>query len=209
MAEASGYDALFITEYGKVWSSREIAGLNEMTDRLRVYPGIELTLPDGQDVLVLGADNPVYESLTTPSEVFAQACADGYLTVLSHPFPWGESLPRYLALADAIETQTSLHPVREHSEAQRVCVEKYRLAEVYSSNALGLNYINRFWVDTLDPFDTVQEFRRLVLAGRTVNRRRETIDEEPLTTKASSFAELSDDDLNALDYQPAKEPTRL
>lgn len=209
MAEASGYDALFITEYGKVWSAREIAGLNEMTDRLRVYPGIELTLPDGQDVLVLGADNPVYESLSTPSEVFAQACADGYLTVLSHPFPWGETLPRYLALADAIETQTSMHPVREHAAAQRSCVDKYQLVELFSSNALGLNYMNRFWIETLDDFDTVQEFRRLVLAGRTVNHRRETVDDAPLTTKASSFAELSDADLSALDYQAVDEPTRL
>ncbi|MFA6241300.1 MAG: hypothetical protein WC655_10245 [Candidatus Hydrogenedentales bacterium] len=209
MAEASGYDALFITEYGKVWSSREIAGLNEMTEHLHVYPGIELTLPDGQNVLVLGADNPVYESLTTPSEIFAQACADGYLTVLSHPFPWGEALPRYLALADAIETQTSQHPGKEQAAAQRSCVEKFHLAEVFASNALGLNYVNRFWIETLDSFATVQEFRRLVLAGRTVNRRRESADDTPLTTKASSFAELSEDDLNALDIQPDKEATRL
>lgn len=38
MAEAAGYDAIFMTNRGKVWSSRELAALNEMCERVRT-PG--------------------------------------------------------------------------------------------------------------------------------------------------------------------------
>ncbi|HRI86846.1 MAG TPA: PHP domain-containing protein [Candidatus Hydrogenedentes bacterium] len=202
MAEAAGYDAVFLTDPGKVWSSRELAGLNEMCERLRILPGIEIALADGNTLLVLGADNPVYESLTTPSGVFAQACADGYLTVLAHPREPGLPLPPYSALADAVESITCHHPDAADSAAARAFAVERKLAELYASDARGLNYLNRYWIETLEPFDTVQDFRNLIIARRYGNRMRESNDVMPPVYKAGTLAELGESDMMALYIQP-------
>ena len=207
MADAAGYDAVFITDHGKVWSPRELAGLHEMSDRLRVYPGIEITFPEGRDILVLGADNPVYESLTTPSEVFAQACADGYLTVIAHPFRWHEDLPDFFTLADAIEVLTCNHPEERMAARARAYAERHNMAGVYASDAHGLNFMNKFWLETVESFDTPQEFRRIIVSRRFENRTRELAEPMPPRNKAACFAELSEADMMALYVQPSQEPT--
>jgi predicted metal-dependent phosphoesterase TrpH len=208
MAEASGYDALFITDHGRVWSERELAALTEMCTRVRVLPGIEISLPDGQDLLVLGADNPVYESMTTPSEVLAQACADGYLTIIARPYRDRDVLSDYCALADAVETLTCTQPDPE--QVKRACeyAQARNMAELYASDALGLNYMNKFWIETAAGFETAQEFRHLVLARQYRNNRREVAEPLPPTHKAASIAELSDADMMELCVQPTPQSTK-
>lgn len=202
MAEAAGYDAVFITEPGKVWSLRELAALNEMCDRMRILPGIEIALPEGCTLLVLGADNPVYESMTTPSEIFAQACADGYLTVIAHPGDASAPLPPYCALADAVETLTCRFPDPDQSKALREYAIAHKMAELYASDARGLNYLNRFWVETQEQFDTPQDFRNTIIARRYANHLRESTDIMPPNYKAATLAELSESDMMALYIQP-------
>lgn len=205
MADASGYEAVFITDHGKVWTPRELAGLHELSDRLRVFSGIEISLPEGRDILVLGADNPVYESLKTPSEVFAQACADGYLTVIAHPFRWHDALPDYFALADAVEVLSCNHPAEIMARDARAYAESANMAGVYASDAHGLNFMNKFWLETMEPFENPQEFRRIVVSRRYENRTREFADPMPPPFKAASFAELSEADMMALYVQPTQE----
>ncbi len=202
MAEAAGYDAIFLCDRGKVWSARELASMNEMCDRVRILPGIEIALSDGVDILVLGADNPVYEALASPSEVFAQACADGYLTVISQFGPTLAALPDYCALADAVETVTCRQPDPKRTGIARSYGEAHGMAELYASEAEGLNYLNRYWMETQEPFATPQEFRNIVLARRYENRSREPIDPLPPAYKASTLAELSESDMMALYIQP-------
>ncbi|NUM52326.1 MAG: PHP domain-containing protein [Candidatus Hydrogenedentes bacterium] len=202
MAEAAGYDAVFLTDRGKVWSSRELAAMNEMCDRLRILPGIEIALPEGMDILVLGADNPVYESLTTPSEVFAQACADGYLTVIAQAGERSGKLPKFCALADAVETVTCRQPDPARTKGLHEYGASHRMAELYASEAEGLNYLNRHWVETLEPFATPQEFRHIVVARRYENRSRESAELIVPGQKAATLAELSEADMMALYIQP-------
>jgi hypothetical protein len=202
MAEAAGYDAVFLVDRGKVWSARELAAMNEMCDRLRILPGIEIALPEGMDLLVLGADNPVYESLRSPSEVFAQACADGYLTAIAQSSERTGALPGYCTLADAVETVTSRQPDPERAGALRQYGEAHRMAELYASEAEGLNYLNRYWVETQEPFATAQEFRHIVLARRYENRSRPAAEPGPPAYKASTLGELSEADMMALYIQP-------
>ena len=202
MAEAAGYDAVFLTDCGKVWSAREIAALNEMCDRLRILPGIEIALSEGLNLLVLGADNPVYEAMTSPSEVFAQACADGYLTVIVRDREPTAVLPEYCALADAVETVTCQQPDPELTVALRAYGDAHRMAELYGSAAEGLNYLNRHGVETQGPFATAQEFRNIVLARRYENRSREHVEAVPPDYKAATLAELAEPDMMALYIQP-------
>lgn len=203
MAEAAGYDALFITDHNKVWSPRELAGIREFCEHLRVLPGIEIALPSGDDILVLGADNPIYESLRTPGEVFAQACADGYLTVLAHPFRFRDRIDETCALADAVEVFTCNHASPPMAAAARAYAKAHNMAELYGSDAHGLNFMNRFWIETHDAFQTPQELRRLVLSGQYTNRARSADVALPPTYKAATMAELTEDELSHLALRPA------
>ncbi|MBI5091977.1 MAG: hypothetical protein HZB26_05975 [Candidatus Hydrogenedentes bacterium] len=202
MADASGYDALFLTEHQRVWPARELAGLRELSEHVRVFPGIEISFPDRVDLLVLGAQDALYETLRTPSEVLAQATLDGFLTVIAHPFRYLRELPRYCALADAMETCTCNHSEPDHLEAARRCSAEHALSEVYSSDAHGLNFMNKFWLETHASFTTPQEFRNLIVAGHYDNRTREFDMPLPPPYKAVTMDELTEEDTMALTIQP-------
>lgn len=202
MAEASGYDAIFLTDHGKVWPPHELETLRALSGRVRIFPGVEISLPEGQDILILGADNPIYESLTSANEILAQACADGYLTVLAHPFRWDDTVAEYCTLLDAIEILTCNHPLEKQAETARAYADAHHLAPVYASDAHGLNFMNRFWIETSEPFETVQDLRRLIISGRYENCSRGTDAILPPLHKAASMDELAEDDLVGLYVQP-------
>lgn len=191
MAEACGYDVLYLTDHGKIWSERELAGVREWTTTLTVLPGIEIQVSQGTDILVLGAADPVYERLISPSDIFAQACADGCVTVVAHPFRWVDELPDYCRLADAIEVRTCNHPREDAADKARAYAEKHNLAPVYASDAHGLNFMNRFWLETADPFETTGELRHALLQGRYTNCARNDNVELPPTYKAGVLDELA------------------
>ena len=202
MAEASGYDAVFVTDHGKVWLPHELEVLNSLSDRVGVFPGIEISLAEGQDILVLGADNPIYESLTSANEILAQTGADGYLTVLAHPFRWDDTVAEYCTLLDAIEIFTCNHPLDKQAGNAQAYADQHRLAPVYASDAHGLNFMNRFWIETVEPFETVQDLRRLILSGGYENCSRDADAILPPQHKAASMDELAEDDLVGLCVQP-------
>ena len=197
MAEACGYDAIFLTDHGKIWADRDCAGLRELCSRVRIFPGIEIALPDGYDLLVLGAGNPLYESLVTPSEVLAQACADGYLTVLAHPFRRHDTLPEYAQLVDAIEVRSCNHPLSSQADAAQAYARDHNIAEIHAGDAHGLNFLDKFWIETAEPFETPQDLRRQILLGNYENRSREIEGPLPPDYKAATMAELSGEDLPA------------
>jgi predicted metal-dependent phosphoesterase TrpH len=206
MAEASGYDAIFITEHNRVWPSRDLAELREMCENIRIFGGIEISLPHRHDLLVLGPEDPIYETMTSPEEVLAQACADGFLTVLAHPFRYhaeGE-LPGFCRLVDALETRTCNHSDPEHLEAAHRYADQYNIAEVYSSDAHGLNFMNKFWIETKGSFRTPQDFRHIVLSGHFENKTRDFEMPLPPPTKTATMAELSEEDVAALSVQPTE-----
>lgn len=198
MAEASGYDALFITDHHKVWSRDELAALQEQTSRVRLYSGIEITLPERVDILVLGAQDPVYETLRTPDAVFAQAAADGLATIIAHPYRWMERLPGYCALADAVETRTCNHGQEGWIQSSLRYAIENRMTTVHSSDAHGLNFMNKFWIETFDAFHTPQEFRRAIITEKFSNRSREFSMPLPPPSKIATMLELNDEDQAAL-----------
>jgi hypothetical protein len=203
MAEASGYDALFITDHRKVWSKRALAELREYSSSVRIFGGIEVTFDSGIDVLVLGPEDEKYESLDTPDQLFAQACADGFATVVAHPFRWVDQLPEFCRLADGIEIRTCNHPEDDQAAIAVEYAKKHRLAELYASDAHGLNFMNRYWIETEDAFEDPLAFRRQLLSRRYRNQMREEALTRPPLYKASTMEELSEEDRHHLQVQPA------
>lgn len=198
MAEASGYDALFITDHHKVWDPTELAALQEQSSRVRLFSGIEITLADRVDILVLGANDPIYETLKTPDAVFAQAAVDGYATIVAHPFRWMDELPPYCALADAVETRTCNHGQENWIQSALRYSMEHHMTTVYSSDAHGLNFMNKFWIETFDTFETPQDFRRAIVSEKFSNRSRDFAMALPPPTKVASMNDLSDEDQTAL-----------
>jgi hypothetical protein len=191
MAEASGYDAVFLTERNAVWPRMELAGLRELCDTVRLFPGIELELEDGCELLVLGAEDPEYTELRAPADVLARAAKDGFLTVLVHPYTHEGAWPEYASLVDAIETQTASLPNADAAGGAEAFAVERGLAAVYTGDAQGLNYLNRFWIETDTRFDTPQELRNIVVAGRYENRARESDESVPPPFKAANLDQLS------------------
>ena len=198
MADACGYDAVFITEHHKIWRPTELNSLREWSSRLRVFSGVEISFGGGIDVLIVGAQDPVYEELRDPDDVFAQATADGLLTVIAHPYRWADVLPDYCTLADAIELRTCNHPLPDQADRARAYAEKHHLALVNSGDSHGLNFLNRFWLETDGDFTTPQEFRRLILANRYANHERNVDSVLPPDYKAAAIDELREADAGGL-----------
>jgi predicted metal-dependent phosphoesterase TrpH len=172
-----------------------LGALQALTERVKLLPGIEITLDEGHDVLILGAQDAEYERMSRASDVLAKAAADGFLTVLAHPFRWGEELAAYCALIDAIEARSCNHGAGEHYRMAQDYAEKYNLQQIYASDAHGLNFMNKFWLETEAQFETPEEFRNLILTGRYENRTRPFDMPLPPPYKAASIDELPDDEV--------------
>ena len=203
MAEASGYDAVFITEHDRVWPEDSLKALQELTTKVKLFSGIEISLGDGVDVLVLGAQDPIYETLKTPDALLGQATADGLPTVIAHPYRWMDELPPYCVLADAVESRTCNHCDEAWIEAAEKYAIEHKQSAVYSSDAHGVNYMNKFWMETVESFETPQDFRRILLSGRFTNQSRRFSMDLPPSEKLASMAELSPEDQAALLISPA------
>lgn len=197
MAEASGYDAVFLTERNAVWPRMELAGLRELCDTVRLFPGIEIELNDGNELVVLGAEDPEYATLREPAAVLAKAAQDGFLTILVHPTD-SDVWPPYAPLVDAIETRSPGLPAEGAAARAEALATERGMAQVYAGDALGLNYMNRFWIETEVPFETPQELRNLIVAGRYTNKERESTEVIPPAYKAAGIDQLHPDDQAAL-----------
>lgn len=201
MAEASGYDAIFMAERDRVWPERELAGLRELCERVQLFPAIEVSTLDGPNVLVLGAADPIYESLRSPTELFARACADGLLTVITGASSADGELAPFCGLADAIEVKSCEFCGSEQHEGARRCAVRYNLTQLYAADAYGLNYLNKYWIETECDFHSPQAFRRAVLSGRFQNRSRGRGTPMPPVYKAATMAELTEEDAMGLVFQ--------
>jgi len=168
-----GYEVVFITEHDAVWTDRELAELRHAFPRLRVFPGIEISVGAdlSEHLLVLGTNDPAYLSLPTPAEIIERARGEGLLTVLAHPFRWTRS-PDVLAgavLPDAIEYLTPNHG-SEPAELSEAAARSLGLALVNAGDVHALQSIDRFWIDTDRPVERPGDLREIVLERAYVNR---------------------------------------
>ena len=106
------------------------------------------------------------------------------------------------AIADAVEVLTCNHGLEDHAAAARAYARAQHMAELHASDAHGLNFMNKFWLETSEPFDSPQEFRRLILAGRYANHTREFEMPLPPPEKVASMSDLTEEDQLALWVQP-------
>lgn len=168
----TGYEAVYITEHDAVWSEREIEQLQQGFPDIRIFGGVELSTGAErmQHLLVLGTTDREYTRLADAAEILKKARDDGCLTVLAHPFRWeggAEMLDNGL-MPDAIEYCTTHHAPKEAEIAAEVAAG-LGLPMVNVGDVHGLDFLNRFWIETDRPLLKAGDVRTVVLNRAYVN----------------------------------------
>ncbi|MFA6133695.1 MAG: PHP domain-containing protein [Phycisphaerae bacterium] len=172
----TGYKAVYITEHDALWSDQDLADLQNRYPTLRIFRGVEVTLNLGsgernQHMLVLGTSDRRYTELANePAALVAKARAEGCLTILAHPFRW-EGSARILAegiVPDALEYCTCN---QEGGLAQQAMAkaEELDIPFINAGDSHGVDFINRFWIETDVPLIDGRDIRPIVLGGQYRN----------------------------------------
>jgi len=169
----TGYEAVFLTEHDAVWPDWEIAQLQDGWPDIRIFGGVELSLPGDPMVhlLVLGTSDPAYLALRAePAAILDKARTEGHLTVLAHPFRWAGAAEMLEAglLPDALEHLTRNHDAPRAAVA-KAQAERLGLAIVNAGDTHGLDFLNHFWIETDQPLAKPDDIRAAILNRAYVN----------------------------------------
>ncbi|MCL2700134.1 MAG: PHP domain-containing protein [Phycisphaerae bacterium] len=160
------YDAVFITEHDAVWDDWELDNLRRDFPGIRIFPGVEITLPNTDHLLVLGTNDREYLKLGQPELIIARARQAGHLTVLAHPFRWEKpySLLDAGPLPDAVEFRTLNSDARAGEQAQ-VAAARLRLPLVNAGDTHATDMLGHFWIETHADLVTGREIYDIVRSG--------------------------------------------
>lgn len=167
-----GYGAVYITEHDAVWSDWELHQLRKGHPRIRIFPGVELTVePEPiRHIVVLGTNDPAYLRLRDAADVLAKARDERHLTVLAHPFRWEGAAEMFRAglLPEALESRSANHDPAE-AKVAAIAAEKYDLPLVNAGDVHDLHFLNRFWIETDRPIRKAGDIRSVILNRAYVN----------------------------------------
>ncbi len=91
-AKAAGLDAIVLTDHGRLAPHDHLAEINALHAPFRIFPGIEVSLP-AEDVVVVGLDDPRLENVDwTYEELHPFVEREGGFLFLAHPFRFHESV---------------------------------------------------------------------------------------------------------------------
>ena len=160
------YHAVFITEHDAVWPDWELDALRRDFPAIRIFPGVELSLPNDDHLLVLGTHDPEVLTMDEPERILAWTRQRKHLTVLAHPFRWPKpySLLEAGPLPDAIEFRTCNHDVRAGEQSQ-LAAARLRLPLVNAGDTHSVDMLGQFWIETYPDLVTGEEMYDIVRNG--------------------------------------------
>ncbi len=171
MLAQAGYHAAFITEHDQVWSDEELDELQAFFPKIRIFPGMELSIDHGtRHLLVLGTNDPAYLEISDTAAIITRARSLGHLTVLAHPFRW-EARDNSIwngPLPDALEYRTNNHDEPQAEMSHRVA-GNLKLPLVNAGDVHCMDMINQFWIETERPLKQADDIRKIILAGEYKN----------------------------------------
>ena len=161
----TGYGAVYITEHDSVWDDYELDELRGRFPRIRIFPGMEITL-DMQHLLVLGTNDPDYLKMKDTGAILARAKTKGHLTILAHPYRWdgGAAMLDEGLLPDAIEYRT-FNQDGPNSERAMARAKELSLPLVNAGDTHALDALDRFWIETDRPIENPRDIRQIILNG--------------------------------------------
>ncbi len=160
----SGLDAIVFTDHHRLVSSERLRQLNEKYAPFKIFGGVEITL-DGEDVLVLGVQDPVLESTSwSYPALHAFVRARGGFMALAHPFRRHPDVAADVErlVPDAIEVRSVNTPPsaegRIRDIAARLGIPVLCNSDAHSTKPLGM-YFNALERPPADEQDLVALLR--------------------------------------------------
>ena len=172
-----GYEAVYITEHDAVWNDRQLERVRANFPKLKIFPGVEVTLTDFQSVqhlIVLGTNDPDYLQIADEATILGKAADEGHLTILAHPFRWpgGAFMLGKGLRPDALECHTPNHGPQAAQMASTVN-NSLGIALVNASDAHSTEMIDQFWIETDSPLEQADDIHQIILKGAYKNCSRE------------------------------------
>ena len=162
-----GLDALVFTNHESLVPLERLAELNQMFAPFRIFGGVEITLLEGEDILVLGVRHPELEiraHWTYPDLHTLVRAHQGWMAV-AHPFRFAPNiridLERYPP--DALEVCSSNTPLRAQpcirDIAATLGIPTICNSDAHKTQTLGVAY-NRLRGDPADEQELLELLRR-------------------------------------------------
>ena len=166
---AHGYDVMFLTDHDSVWPADDIADLQTKYPEIRIYPGIEVSVPapgEMYHVVLLGTSDEGFCELPSAACLLARARQHHVPTILAHPYRWSgrPSILEEHPLPDAMEARSWNHDAsNERLAVQKADVLKIPL--VYADDAHTIQAVGLFWIETHHEFDAPCELQEIFATG--------------------------------------------
>lgn len=162
---AAGLDALVFTDHDQLVPRERLSILNAKYASFRVFGGIEVSVEEGEHVLVLGVQAPSLEirGWTYPNLHTFVRERGGFL-VLNHPFRYTQSLRVDITrhTPDAIELYSHNTPVDAETRIRRLAsdlgMRVLSNSDAHQADRLGA-YYTRLTTEPLDDDDLVAALR--------------------------------------------------
>jgi histidinol phosphatase-like PHP family hydrolase len=163
-----GLDGLAFTDHHRLVDPERLEQLNRRYAPFRVFGGIEISLVEGEDVLVHGVADPSLEAKdwTYPELLRLVRSRDGFLT-LAHPFRFSDAISIEIERfpPDAIESR-SVHI--DSRQAAMISTTRGRLAlpALFNSDAHRVEDVGLYYNELERKVQTSEELVEELRAGR-------------------------------------------
>lgn len=145
-AIACGLDAMVFTDHGRLVPQARLEALNRKYAPFRIFGGVEITLEEREDVLVLGIQDPALEGQWTYPELhtFVRKCS-GWIA-LAHPFRYHPDIVIDVAQypPDALEGCSTnvalLNRPRIRDAAKQLGIPVVCNSDAHVTRSLGVGY---------------------------------------------------------------------
>ncbi len=166
-----GLDALVITDHALLVPAEHIQALNRQYAPFRIFGGIEITVQEEEDLLVLGVHDPLLESLrwTYPALHTFVRERKGWIA-LAHPFRYHLDIVIDIAHypPDALESCSSnialSNQLRIREVAKRLGISWVCNSDAHATRSLGVGY-NLLKEELADEADLVRILRAGAFIG--------------------------------------------
>lgn len=141
----AGLDGLVFTEHNHMWSSQELAELQQRYPSIKLFQGIEVSISWEEHIVVIGLPETVnFYPLMSPSKLMSAVDYHSGTAILAHPFRWATHIRQDIldAKFHAIEVfSTSIRNyMQKHiiSLAQQLDLPLVASSDGHEAEAIGL-----------------------------------------------------------------------
>lgn len=166
-----GLDAIVVTDHARLVPQQQIEALNRQYAPFRIFGGIEITVQEREDLLVLGVHDPLLESTKwTYPELHAFVRERGGWIALAHPFRYHADIVIDVAHypPDALEgCSTNIvlsNQPRIREVARQLGIPVVCNSDAHSTRSLGVGY-NLLQAEPTDEVDLARILRAGAFIG--------------------------------------------